>query len=80
MYGLFLGHANIVDKTEVKNFYTLRERIGLLKQKPKFNKLREFTFRFVILEVSYEWPLNEQGLALLGYLKNVRPQLKPNMF
>jgi hypothetical protein len=40
--------------------------------------LASFVFRFINaarLRLAY----NEQGLALLGYLKNVSPQLKPNI-
>jgi len=45
-------------------------------QTVKSNRKKEKYFEFHGLNVM---AANEQGLALLGYLKNVSPQLKPNI-
>jgi hypothetical protein len=36
-------------------------------------------YKFNLVLRIWEIAANEQGLALLGYLKNVSPQLKPNI-
>lgn len=61
-------------------------RVGLCVGQNQMCHFVRLAFRVVFLSVyccsvgRHRVATNEQGLALLGYLKNVSRQLKPNIF